>query len=128
MLEAMDASERSPLRFLAPLGLITFIVVLFMILGSYGTGSDGSSSSRGEDDAAPARTEPANAGDGDSGRPLPARQRRQRAGRSVYIVKTGDTLGNISEKAGVTVESIQELNPEVDPQALVAGQRIKLRE
>ena len=46
----------------------------------------------------------------------------------VYVVKTGDTLGSIAEKTGVTVEKLQELNPELDPQALVSGQKIKLRE
>ena len=29
---------------------------------------------------------------------------------------------------GTTVERLQELNPELDPQGLVAGQKIKLRE
>ena len=45
-----------------------------------------------------------------------------------YTVKTGDTLGAIAEKTGTDVERLQELNPELDPQALVAGQKIKLRE
>ena len=43
-------------------------------------------------------------------------------------MKTGDTLGAIAEKTGVDVEKLQELNPELDPQALVSGQKIKLRE
>jgi LysM repeat protein len=47
---------------------------------------------------------------------------------STYTVKTGDTLGGIAEKTGVKVETLQELNPELDPQALVSGQKIKLRE
>ena len=48
--------------------------------------------------------------------------------RSTYTVKTGDTLGGIAEKTGVTVERLQELNPELDPQALLSGQKINLRE
>lgn len=51
--------------------------------------------------------------------------RKQRAS---YTVKTGDTLGAIAEKTGLTVERLQQLNPELDPQALVSGQKIKLRE
>ena len=47
---------------------------------------------------------------------------------ATYTVKTGDTLGAIAEKTGVAVERLQELNPELDPQALVSGQKIKLRE
>ncbi len=43
-------------------------------------------------------------------------------------MKTGDTLGAIAEKTGVTVERLQTLNPDLDPQALLSGQKIKLRE
>ena len=58
--------------------------------------------------------------------------RRQRAAsvivrRGVYVVRTGDTLGAIAQRTGVTVERLQELNPTLDPQALTSGQRIKLR-
>ena len=53
---------------------------------------------------------------------------RRRPTRTSYTVKTGDTLAGIAEKTGVPVEKIQEINPELDPQALVSGQKIKLRE
>jgi LysM repeat protein len=43
-------------------------------------------------------------------------------------VKLNDTLGLISEKTGVPVERIEALNPELDPQNLIVGQKIKLRE
>ena len=45
-----------------------------------------------------------------------------------YIVQAGDTLGEIAAKTGVTLEELQVLNPELDPQALVSGQRIRLKE
>ena len=45
-----------------------------------------------------------------------------------YTVKTGDTLGGIAATVGVSVTRLQELNPELDPQALVSGQKIRLRE
>ena len=35
--------------------------------------------------------------------------------------RTGDTLGAIAERTGVPVERLQELNPSLDPQALVSG-------
>ena len=54
--------------------------------------------------------------------------RPRRRTRARYTIKTGDTLGGIAEKTGVSVERLEALNPELDPQALVAGQRIKLRE
>ena len=55
----------------------------------------------------------------------PNRQRRQRRN---YVVKPGDSFGSIAEKTGVSIAQLEQLNPDVDPQALVVGQRIKLRE
>jgi len=45
-----------------------------------------------------------------------------------YEVKSGDTLISIAHEMGVSVARIEELNPEVDPQILVAGEQLKLRE
>lgn len=44
-----------------------------------------------------------------------------------YTVKSGDTLISIAHKTGVPVTELQALNPEVDPQILVAGEVLKLR-
>jgi LysM repeat protein len=44
-----------------------------------------------------------------------------------YVVKSGDTLVSISHRTGVPVGHILALNPEVDPQILIAGQTLKLR-
>ncbi len=43
------------------------------------------------------------------------------------MVKSGDILTTIAERTGVSVARILELNRDIDPQALVAGQQIKLR-
>ncbi len=45
-----------------------------------------------------------------------------------YEVKSGDTLISIAHRMGIPVARIEELNPEVDPQILVAGEQLKLRE
>ncbi|MDX6606319.1 MAG: LysM domain [Solirubrobacterales bacterium] len=47
--------------------------------------------------------------------------------RGVWIVHAGDTLGGISVKTGIDVPTLQALNPNLDPQALLQGQRIALR-
>ena len=43
-------------------------------------------------------------------------------------MKTGDTPSSIAEKTGVPLEEIPRLNPDLDPQTLSPGQRIKLRQ
>jgi teichoic acid transport system ATP-binding protein len=96
---------------LAPLALIACALAVILVVSSSrsdGGGSDDSTTSAEQRTTTTATT-----------------PRKQRAS---YTVKTGDTLGAIAEKTGLTVERLQELNPELDPQALVSGQKIKLRE
>jgi LysM repeat protein len=44
-----------------------------------------------------------------------------------YIVQNGDTLSSISQETGVPVSQILKLNPGVDPQILISGEKLKLR-
>jgi LysM repeat protein len=44
-----------------------------------------------------------------------------------YVVQNGDTLTSIAHKTGVSVVRIQTLNPSVDPQILISGEKLKLR-
>ena len=43
------------------------------------------------------------------------------------MVDEGDTLVSISEETGIDLDELVELNPDIDPQALITGQRISLR-
>ena len=45
-----------------------------------------------------------------------------------YEVKSGDTLISIAHRMGVPVVRIENLNPEIDPQSLIVGEQLKLRE
>jgi LysM repeat protein len=47
--------------------------------------------------------------------------------KGVWIVRSGDTLGKISVKTGIDETTLMQLNPDLDPQALLEGQRIALR-
>lgn len=53
--------------------------------------------------------------------------KQPRTQAKTYTVETGDTLTAIAHKTGVPVAEILALNPEVDPQILIAGQTLKLR-
>ena len=46
-----------------------------------------------------------------------------------YVVKPGDTLSNISQKTGVSIETLQALNRKLrlDPNSLQTAQRLRLR-
>jgi LysM repeat protein len=47
--------------------------------------------------------------------------------QKTYTVQVGDTLGGIADKTGVPLQRIEELNPNVDPHAMVTGQEIRLK-
>jgi LysM repeat protein len=55
------------------------------------------------------------------------KEKKHRTKAKTYTVETGDTLTAISHKTGVPVAEILALNPEVDPQILIAGQTLKLK-
>jgi hypothetical protein len=109
-----DHGRQSPARLLAPVALALFALALVVVIvTSNASDDDGGRDAAGERSSV---RRPATTGRG----PRPR--------RATYTVKVGDTLGAIAETTGVSVERLQELNPELDPQALVSGQKIKLRE
>ena len=114
-----DPGRRSPARILAPLALAVFALVFFAILLSSG-GSGGGGGNAGGTSTESSRTSTASTRERTTTTP--------RGGRATYTVKVGDTLGGIADKTGVPVERLLELNPDLDPQALVSGQKVKLRE
>ena len=115
----MHAQGRPTLaRLLAPLALIvSAVAVLAMVLGSGVLGEDGDGSETARTPNVPTETQGTT-----------TRERQRQRTRATYTIKANDTLSGIAEANGTTVERLQELNPELDPQGLVAGQKIKLRE
>lgn len=108
--------RRNTARIIAPLALLACGVALAMVVMSF-------TEERQKDDDARTRTTTQS---GERTTPQGEGQRRSR--RRIYRVNLNDTLGLIAEKTGVPVERLQELNPELDPQNLNVGQRVKLRE
>jgi len=102
----MMSTPVSSSRWLAPAALVAVaLVALVIIMSGGGTGSD----------SAPVATEP-------------ARTEAKSSGPKVYVVKQGDTLSAIAMKTEVSVEEIQQLNPDIDVQALQPGERLRLRQ
>jgi LysM repeat protein len=117
----METRRRSiTLRILAPAALIVFGVALAMIITSANkpasTGGTSSSAAEKQRDLGSSTTKSRH-----------TRTTRDKLPQRIYIVKTGDTLGSISGKVGVSVEKLQQLNPGLDQFALTAGQKIKIR-
>jgi LysM repeat protein len=113
----MDGPRSSPARLLAPIALVAFVFALFIVIASSDTPDD---SDNGGDRASQQQGEQVTTTD--EAPPEP------NVSGTFYTVKTGDTLAAIAEAVGVPVTRLQELNPELDPQALVSGQKIRLRE
>ncbi|MGB2710936.1 MAG: LysM peptidoglycan-binding domain-containing protein [Conexibacter sp.] len=102
-------AARGPARILAPLALIASLLGVIVVIAISGVDSP------------------------TAGEPLaPVTQQTTQTSspatpkRDAYTVKAGDNLTVIAEKTGVSVETIERLNPDLDPQALQTGTRLKL--
>jgi len=110
----MPMAGRSPARFIAPLALVAFALALFVVVSS--TTKDDAGTSGAKEAGQPAQTTSTPTGGG-----------KERKPRRSYTVKAGDTPSGIAEKVNVPLDELLELNPDLDPQALAPGTKIKLR-
>lgn len=106
--------RRSPVwaRILAPVALLAVTIAVIMVI-SASTDDESDGRARG-------------AGDRGGTERTTNRPKRDRPPKT-YVVEQGDSLIGIADEFGLTVERIERLNPDVDPQALVTGQELKLR-
>ena len=116
----MGAPRESSIRLLAPVALALFAVVFLVVVVASLGGEDGKSSSSERPAAANERR---TAAERDR-----TRTSEQRGRPRFHVVKSGDNLAAIAQETGVPLEELRLLNPELDPQALVAGQRVRLRQ
>jgi LysM domain len=108
----MNQRSSVPARATAVVALLCgFVLVIGIVAASLGDGDGGDGGSDG-------RAQPTRMAKG---------ERRGGEAPKSYVVQNGDTLTSIAQKTGVTVARIQELNPGVDPQILVSGEKLKLR-
>ncbi len=111
--------HRSPARFLAPLALVGFAVALLLVVsGSRGTGDEQEAVTPAVERTAEQRKTADDDGERDS------RRKRRPA---TCTGRAGDTPSGIAEKTGVPLETIEELNPELDAQTLNVGDKVRIR-
>ncbi len=103
--------RRTPARWLAPLALVTCAVAVYAVVDKTLLKDDTTS-------AGTTTSQPATKTKTTSSKP--------KKHRRVYIVKSGDTLSAISIKTGVSLATIQRLNPKLDADTLHAGQHVRL--
>ena len=106
---------------MAPLALLIAIAAVGYVVTSNGPEDESGTSSRSRD-AGGSTTSTNGKTSTAKGETTPASTEPKS-----YTVKPGDTLGMIAEQTGVSVAELQELNPDIDPQSLTVGDKIRLR-
>ena len=104
-------------RLLAPLAFFVAATVLVLIVHNALNAETGDSN---------ATTAARSAGAGEE-RTGAAGGAGAREGKRFYRVRAGDTLEAIAPRFDTTVDDLLRLNPEIDPNALTPGQRIRIR-
>ena len=105
-------------RILAPLAFFAAATILILLVNS-------SLNSAPEDEppAAEPRAQPTGTGEAETGQTATGARPRRR----FYRIREGDTFESIAERYDTTVEDLVRLNPNVDPNALTPGDRIRVR-
>jgi LysM repeat protein len=57
----------------------------------------------------------------------PSASRRKFARAKFYVVQPGDSLTSIATKTGISLTTLEALNPNLDPNSLQTAQRLRLR-
>lgn len=106
----MKRTPKYTARLLTVLAIVAVFIAVIVIISSYEGEPNDRTGGRGRSHAAKGHQ---------------AAPQRTRA--KTYTVQSGDTLIAIAHKTGVPVAELQALNPEIDPQILIAGEVLKLR-
>ena len=103
--------RRTPARWLAPLALVTCAVAVYAVVNN--TMKDDSSSQGTTTTQSTTKTKTTS---------TKSKNKRKRT----YIVKSGDTLSAISIKTGVSLATLEQLNPKLQADTLHTGQKVRL--
>jgi LysM repeat protein len=102
----MKAQRSAAIRLLAPIAVLVLAAALLFVVATTIGVSDSNDDGRGGSGSGKSAAKP---------------------DEKFYTVEPGDSLTTISNKTGVGVDKLTRLNPDLDPQALISGQRVKLR-
>jgi LysM repeat protein len=105
----MTNSSSFPARLVASVAIVAGAIALIVVI-SASTGGNGSSSAHRSPHHRRHHAE-----------------KQQKHVPATYTVQSGDTLTDIAHSVGISVRRIERLNPEVDPQILIAGETLKLK-
>ena len=109
-------AHRGIARVVAPLALVAFVIALLMVISASGDHTDsGTSTKIGEGSAKSQKSKPH------------VRATKSTTAPKYYTVQPNDSFSTIAAQNGVSTDKIQELNPDLDPQLLSIGDRIRLR-
>jgi LysM repeat protein len=108
----MTPRTKAPARAFAVIALVCAFGALAVLIGGATGGGSGGTHSKGSHAGVSRES-----GGEDAHKKTPA----------YYVVQNGDTLISIAHRTGVPVARIERLNPEVDPQILISGEKLKLR-
>ena len=105
----MEKRSSATARTLAVIALVGSFIVLIVVVSAALEGGGSGSSGRSQ------------------ARERHHREEVRRKTPATYVIQDGDTLTAIAHSTGVPVARIERLNPEVDPQILIAGEKLKLK-
>ncbi len=108
----MNGPQNSVARTLAVVGLVASLIALIAVISSSSGGGGGESG--------PVATTTI--------KTVTKPKTPSKAPKDTYVVRPGDSLSTIADKSGVSVEQLTLLNSGLDPQALISGQCVVLRE
>lgn len=121
----MSTSQSIVPRILAPLALVAALVALFVVVSS--TLEDEEVGENPPTEAAQDEAERERGREAEREEAEAEAEADEQLPQTFYVVREGDSFAGISERTGIPTETLQQLNPGVDPQALQSGERLRLR-
>lgn len=106
----MEKRTSAPARIVAVTALVVAAIIVIVAIGSAVGGGDSGSG-----------------GNGHRGKTAHHAEKKEHNIPASYEIQSGDTLVSIAHRTGVPVREIEALNPEIDPQILIAGETLKLK-